>query len=84
MQPNIPRDQLEQCLSALAHAEASDEMRSLAQDLLESLLRLQSADRLTKDVFMLALDSLALIPDLEPHIAGLKVHAGTSRPAELE
>ncbi|GHC84983.1 hypothetical protein GCM10007320_29610 [Pseudorhodoferax aquiterrae] len=83
MQTTIPPHHLQACVQALARADASDEMRPLACDLLTRLIRLNDTGRLSRDVLMLALDSLALVPELESHLEPLRIHAGTSKPADL-
>lgn len=81
----FPRQLLEQCSVTLVDAEASDEMRALANELVLKLLSLYDDGRLTRDVLLLALDSLSLIPDLEHDVAQLRaaVGEGTSSPALL-
>lgn len=81
----FPRQLLEQCSVTLVDAEASDEMRALANELVLKLLSLYDDGRLTRDVLLLALDSLSLIPDLEQNAAQLRavVGEGTSSPALL-
>lgn len=82
MHTDVTRDQLEQCRSALATADASDEMRALAGDLLDKLLRMHDGGRLGREVLLLVLDSLALIPDLGTFVDRLRsqVEENTSRP----
>lgn len=76
---------LEQCSNTLVDAEATDEMRALANELVLKLLSLYDDGRLTRDVLLLALDSLSLIPDLERDVEQLRaaVSEGTSGPALL-
>jgi hypothetical protein len=83
MHRHVNREQLEQCRHALASAEASDEMHALADDLLDKLLRMHDSCRLSRDVLLLALDSLALIPDLAGCVDRIRAQAGElpSRPA---
>lgn len=79
------RELLERCSSTLVDADTSDEMRALANDLMHTLLRLYDGGRLTRDVLLLPIDSLSLIPDLERDVAPLREAIGesTSAPAAL-
>lgn len=81
----VPRQLLEQCSNTLVDAEATDEVRALANDLVLKLLSLYDDGRLTRDVLLLALDSLSLIDDLEHDVAQLRaaVSESTSSPALL-
>lgn len=69
------RANLEHCRCVLAGAEVSDEMRQLASNLLQHLLEMHDAQRLRIPVFLLALDSLELIPGLEDCVAQLRATA---------
>lgn len=66
------RARLERCRVVLANADLSDEMRQLAINLLDHLLEMHGAQRLRAPVFLLALDSLELVPGLEDCVAALR------------
>lgn len=85
MHRHVTRDQLEQCRHALAAAETSDEMRALANDLLDKLLRMYDGGRLGREVLLLVLDSLALIPDLAACVERIRTQLGDhpSKPGPL-
>ena len=53
MHRQVTREQLEQCVRALAAADTSDEMRALAYDLLDKLLRMYDGGRLSREVLLL-------------------------------
>ena len=66
------RVNLENCRTALADADASDEMRQLASNLLDHLVEMHDAHRMRASVLLLALDSLELVPGLEECVAKLR------------
>lgn len=66
------RTELLRCREALAQAEVSDELRELAEELLERLLGMHDARRLNGPVFLLALDSLELVPGLQASVEALR------------
>ena len=66
------RANLERCRAVLAEADVSDEMRQLARNLIDHLLEMHDAKRLRGLVFLLALDSLELVPGLEDCVALLR------------
>ncbi|CAN7634664.1 hypothetical protein LJR039_004807 [Pseudorhodoferax sp. LjRoot39] len=80
MHRHVTREQLEQCRRALASADTSDEMRALASDLLDTLLRMYDGGRLSREVLLLVLDSLALIPDLVVCVDRIRARLGNSPP----
>jgi hypothetical protein len=69
-----PRTRIEllRCRNALAAAETSDELRELADDLLDRLMGMHDARRLNGPVFLLALDSLELVPGLQASVQALR------------
>lgn len=78
MHRHVTREQLEQCRHVLAAAETSEEMRALGNDLLDRLLSMHDGGRLSREVLLLVLDSLALIPDLAACVERIRVHVGES------
>ncbi|GHC78557.1 hypothetical protein GCM10007320_19080 [Pseudorhodoferax aquiterrae] len=66
------RTELLRCRETLAQAEVSDELRELAEELLERLLGMHDARRLNGPVFLLALDSLELVPGLQVCVEALR------------
>lgn len=66
------RMELLRCRQTLASAEVSDELRQLADDLLDRLLGMHDARRLNGPVFLLALESLELVPGLEDSVKALR------------
>lgn len=60
------------CRQALAEADASDELRELAEDLLDRLMGMHDARRLNGPVFLLALDSLEMVPGLQAPVQALR------------
>lgn len=60
------------CREVLAQAEVSDELRGLAEELLDRLLGMHDAQRLNGPVFLLALDSLDLVPGLQAPVQALR------------
>lgn len=60
------------CREVLAQAEVSDELRELAEELLDRLLGMHDAQRLNGPVFLLALDSLDLVPGLQAPVQALR------------
>ena len=85
MHRQVTREQLEQCVRALAAADTSDEMRALGHDLLDTLLRMYDGGRLSREVLLLVLDSLALIPDLAACVERIRTQLGEapSKPGAL-
>ena len=69
------RVHLENCRTALAHADASDEMRQLASNLIDHLVEMHDAHRMRVSVLLLALDSLELVPGLEDAVNKLRATA---------
>jgi hypothetical protein len=69
------RAQLEQCRTIVADADVSDELRVLARSLLDHLVEMHDARRLRIPVFLLALDSLELVPGIEDCVAKLRAIA---------
>lgn len=69
------RANIEHCRSVLAEGNGSDEMRQLASNLLNHLLKMHDAQRLRIPVFLLALDSLELVPGLEDEVSKLRATA---------
>ena len=69
-----PRTRMEllRCRQALAEAEVSDDLRLLADELLDRLMGMHDARRLNGPVFLLALDSLELVPGLEAQVQALR------------
>lgn len=69
-----PRTRMEllRCRHALEAAEMSDELRELADDLLDRLMGMHDARRLNGPVFLLALDSLELVPGLQASVQALR------------
>lgn len=69
-----PRTRMElvRCRQALAQAEVSEELRQLADELLDRLMGMHDARRLNGPVFLLALDSLDLVPGLQASVAALR------------
>ena len=59
----------------MADADLSDEFRQLVSNLLDLLLELHDAQRLRIPMFVLALDSLQLVPGLEDCVAQLRATA---------
>lgn len=70
------RANLEQCRSVLATLDISDELRLLADNMLDHLLSMHDDGRLSIPVFLLAADSLELVPGLEQAVARLRATAG--------
>lgn len=66
------RERLHECLAALAECNVSDELRQLSIDLLGHLLSMHADQRLNGPVFLLALDTLELVPGLEDQVARLR------------
>jgi hypothetical protein len=66
------RARLHDCLNALAECDVSDELRQLSIDLLGHLLSMHADQRLNGPVFLLALDTLELVPGLEDHVERLR------------
>jgi hypothetical protein len=66
------RLELQRCRQTLATAEVPDELRQLADDLLDRLVGMHDARRLNGPVFLLALDSLELVPGLEASVQALR------------
>jgi hypothetical protein len=64
--------ELLRCRDALAAAEMSDDLRELADDLLDRLMGMHDARRLNGPVFLLALDSLELVPGLQASVQALR------------
>lgn len=64
--------ELVRCRQALAQAEVSEELRQLADELLDRLMGMHDARRLNGPVFLLALDSLDLVPGLQASVAALR------------
>ncbi len=60
------------CREVLAAAQVSDDLRQLANDLLDRLLGMHDARRLNGPVFLLALESLELVPGLEASVSSLR------------
>jgi hypothetical protein len=69
------RAQLEQCRSVLADVDVSEELRELAANLIAHLLDMHDTRRLRIPVFLLALDSLELVPGLEDCVGKLRATA---------
>ena len=69
------RVHLEDCRTALADADASDEMRQLASNLIDHLVEMHDAHRMRVSVLLLALDSLELVPGLENAVNKLRATA---------
>lgn len=69
------RASLEDCRAVLADADASDEMRQLANNLLDHLLEMHDAHRMRVSVLLLALDSLELVPGMENAVSKLRATA---------
>lgn len=69
------RVHLENCRTALAAADASDEMRQLASNLIDHLVEMHDAHRMRMSVLLLALDSLELVPGLETAVNKLRATA---------
>jgi len=69
------RVHLENCRTALAAADASDEMRQLASNLIDQLVEMHDAHRMRVSVLLLALDSLELVPGLETAVNKLRATA---------
>ena len=69
------RVHLENCRTALAAADASDEMRQLASNLIDHLVEMHDAHRMRVSVLLLALDSLELVPGLENAVNKLRATA---------
>lgn len=69
------RATLEHCRTVLAGSDQSDDMRRLAENLLTHLLEMHDARRLRIPVFLLALDSLELVPGLGDCIAQMRATA---------
>lgn len=64
--------ELVRCRQALAQAEVSEELRQLADELLDRLMGMHDARRLNGPVFLLALDSLEMVPGLEASVQALR------------
>lgn len=64
------------CRRVLAASEVAPEMRSLAENLLDHVLEMHEARRLRIPVFLLALDTLELVPGLEECVAEMRATAG--------
>lgn len=60
------------CREVLAAAQVSDDLRQLANDLLDRLLGMHDARRLNGPIFLLALESLELVPGLEASVSSLR------------
>nr|WP_186329748.1 hypothetical protein [Variovorax boronicumulans] len=72
-------------MRTLAVADASDEMRALANDLLDKLLSMYDGGRLNREVLLLAMESLALIPALAECVERIRNQLGEapSKPGAL-
>lgn len=66
------RANLLRCRAVVEDADVSDELQQLARNLLDHLLEMHDAQRLRIPVFLLALDSLELVPGLEECVAKLR------------
>ncbi|KQP19490.1 MAG: hypothetical protein DI587_23670 [Variovorax paradoxus] len=64
--------ELVRCRQALAEAEVPEELRQLADELLDRLMGMHDARRLNGPVFLLALDSLEMVPGLEASVQALR------------
>ena len=64
--------ELVRCRQALAQAEEAEELRQLADELLDRLMGMHDARRLNGPVFLLALDSLEMVPGLEASVQALR------------
>lgn len=73
------RANLQLCRAVVADADMSDEFRQLASNLLDHLLEMHDAQRLRIPVFLLALDSLELVPGLEDCVSKLRATAARER-----
>lgn len=69
------RVNIEHCRSVLEGADLSDEMRQLASNFLNHLMEMHDAQRLRIPVFLLALDSLELVPGLEDCVRNMRATA---------
>jgi hypothetical protein len=69
------RATLEHCRNLVADADLSDELRMLARNRLDHLLEMHDARRMHVSVFLLALDSLELVPGLEDCVSWLRATA---------
>lgn len=69
------RATLEHCRKLVADADVSDELRMLARNLLDHLLEMHDARRMRVSVFLLALESLELVPGLEDCVSRLRATA---------
>lgn len=69
------RANLLRCLAVVEDADVSDELQQLARNLLDHLLEMHDAQRLRIPVFLLALDSLELVPGLEDCVSKLRATA---------
>lgn len=72
MHSHETRDRLERCRTEIAGADLSDEMRLLAYNLVHHLLEMNAARRLRPSVFLLALESLEFVPELQDCVAELR------------
>ncbi|MGC3986367.1 MAG: hypothetical protein QM777_17510 [Pseudorhodoferax sp.] len=64
--------ELLRCRRTLAELEVSEELRQLADELLDRLMGMHDARRLNGPVFLLALDSLDLVPGLQDSVQALR------------
>lgn len=69
------RAQLELCRAIVVDADVSDELRQLARNLIDHLIEMHDARRLRAPVFLLAVDSLELVPGMEDCAAKLRAIA---------
>nr|WP_145552812.1 hypothetical protein [Variovorax boronicumulans] len=66
---------LEQCRDVVADADVTEELRVLARNLLDHLIEMHDARRMRIPVFLLALDSLELVPGLDDCVEKLRAIA---------
>ena len=72
MQSTDTHEHLVRCRVIVADADISDELRLLGRNLLDHLIEMNEAQRLCAPVFLVALDSLELVPGLEDGMAALR------------
>lgn len=75
MQSLQTRANLERCRDEFERLDVPDELRQLSADLLEHLLNMHDDGRLSTPVFMLAADSLELVPGLGESVGALRAAA---------